>query len=134
MLLTYLAGPFTAPTPWGIERNIRRAEEAAEDIIRARDDVALIVPHSLGRCFVGRAGTPEYWYAATMRMMESCDAIVMLDGWHESVGSRAEFRRAHGLGLSIYGTEFDFAHRAPPLGDEAIHRIMETLADPMEPK
>jgi hypothetical protein len=28
MIRVYVAGPFRATTPWGVERNIRHAEEA----------------------------------------------------------------------------------------------------------
>ncbi len=114
MILAYLAGPFTADTPWGVEANIRRAEQAAEDILKARDDVALLVPHSIGRHLVGRAGTPEYWYTATMRMLEACDAIVMLPGWQSSKGARNEISLALGRGIPIWDNPRDFAHVCPP--------------------
>jgi hypothetical protein len=109
MILACLAGPFTADTPWGIERNIRAAEDAAELILKARDDVSLIVPHMMGRNFVGRAGTPEYWYTATMRQMEACSELVLLPAWQASKGSRDEFRRACGIKLRIYASPDDFA-------------------------
>lgn len=127
MILAYLAGPFTADTPWGIERNIRAAEDAAELILTHRSDVSLIVPHMMGRNFVGRAGTPEYWYAATMRMLEACEAVVMLDNWQRSLGSRNEFLRAVVLGLPIYGSPEDAANWRHLSGIEAF-RIWETLA------
>lgn len=126
MILTYLAGPFTASTPWEIEVNIRAAEEAAELILKARDDVSLIVPHSLSRCFVGRAGTPQYWYDATMRMLEACEAVVMIDRWQHSTGARNELRRAIQLGLSIYDSQVSFANGCPPISLQRATSILES--------
>lgn len=127
MILAYIAGPFTADTPWGIERNIRAAEEAAEYILTHRDDVSLIVPHSLGRCFVGRAGTPEYWYRATMRMLEASQAVVLIDGWKSSRGARAEFRRAVELGITVYATPFEFVESLGPMSQEESASVLEGL-------
>lgn len=128
MILSYLAGPFTADTPWGIERNIRAAEDAAELILTHRSDVSLIVPHMMGRNFVGRAGTAEYWYAATMRQMEACSELVLLPAWQASQGSRDEFRRARELGLRIYACPEDFALTDTPMTTLEILRVLETLA------
>lgn len=127
MKLVYLAGPFTASTPWGIEENIRAAESAAACILARRDDVALIVPHSIGRHFVGRAGTPGYWYAATMRMLEACEVIVMIDGWQKSSGSREEFKVAAGMGTQVFLSPDDFAANLRPLNEAEIARIMEAI-------
>lgn len=126
MKLVYVAGPFTDNTPWGIEANIRKAEETAACILLARDDWSLIVPHSLGRHFVGRAGTPEYWYASTMRMMEACSAICLVYGWQRSKGSRAEFRRAAELGIEIYEGHTD-AIEGICMSENAIAMVLESL-------
>ena len=130
MILAYLAGPFTADTPWGIERNIREAESAAAFIITHRSDVSLVVPHMMGRNFVGRAGTAEYWYDATMRMLEACEALVLLPGWQGSNGSRAEFRRAHELGLKIYAAPEDLAFDGSPMDAALIELCGDTLESP----
>lgn len=130
MILSYLAGPFTADTPWGIERNIRAAEDAAELILTHRSDVSLIVPHMMGRHFVGRASTPEYWYAATMRQMEACSELVLLPRWQGSKGSRAEFRRAHELGLKIYAAPEDLAFDGSPMDAALIELCGDTLESP----
>jgi Domain of unknown function (DUF4406) len=124
MILAYLAGPFTADTPWGVEANIRQAELAAEEILQARDDVALLVPHSIGRHFVGRVGTPEYWYTATMRMLEACDAVVMLPGWQSSKGARNELSRALELGRDIWAGPGGFADKWPPDLNTFMHRAL----------
>lgn len=127
MRLIYIAGPFTAVTPWGIEANIRAAEDFAAGIIAATEEVSCVVPHSMGRHFVGRAGSPAYWYAATMRQLEACDGVAFVEGWWESTGSRAEFRRAVELGLPVYFRGVDVVLDRPATA-EVIARVLKGLA------
>lgn len=41
------------------------------------------------------------WYAASLRVLAGCDAIVLLPGWMESTGARLEYAEAARLGLPV---------------------------------
>ena len=51
MKLVYIAGPFRAPTPWGIEENVRHAERHAFEI--AKLGAMPVCPHANTRHFDG---------------------------------------------------------------------------------
>lgn len=97
----YIAGPFTASTDLEIEQNILRAEAVAARIITKDPNAVCIVPHSFGRMFKHGPGDADYWYRATMSMLERCDTIVLVKGWSFSAGSRREHKRALQLGKEI---------------------------------
>lgn len=96
MKVIYVAAPFTAPTPRGIELNIRFAEEVGYEV--ARLGASALVPHSNGRFMVG-THTPEYWYEATAAQLLRCDAVLFSGAWESSRGCRGEedAAAAHGI-------------------------------------
>lgn len=95
MKLVYIAGPYTAATDEEIEANILAAEELARRIIARTDKVACLVPHSIGRNFKRGPGSPQYWYDATLRMLEPCDALITVGNWRASKGTRNEVIASH---------------------------------------
>ena len=103
--IVYIAGPFRAkPDPhnqWVQERNIRNAEAMALEVCR-RGAVALC-PHSMFRNFQG-ALPDAYWLEVTTELLRRCDAIMLIDRWLESEGSRAEFHVARDMGLEVFYT------------------------------
>jgi len=102
MLVVYVAGPFRAPTQWGIMQNVRRAEIAALQLWKR--GFVPIVPHSMTQYF--QAECPdEVWLSGCIRLLERCDAIYLLEGWEHSEGSRAEFKVAKEIGLIIMGDD-----------------------------
>lgn len=61
-----------------------------------------IVPHLISRDLdpLNRMGD-DWWLSATLKLMETCDEVVLTPGWYESEGCLAEMRRACELGLPI---------------------------------
>ena len=100
MKLVYVAGPYRASTPWGVEQNIRRAEEAAVLVHRA--GMFAVCPHANSRHMEGVADDAHF-LAGTMEMLRRCDAVLLIDGWKDSIGSCAEEVEAAHLGLPIFG-------------------------------
>lgn len=100
MKAIYVAGPFTAPTPWLIENNVRRAEELSLRVCALGNIVALC-PHTMYRFFHGME-TAEYWYAATLELLRRCDGIILLNGWGQSTGAVGEREEAVRMGIPIF--------------------------------
>lgn len=90
MIRVYIAGPFTAPTPEGVDANVDAAERVMRQIVESSERFAVLCPHSLGRSFKDGPGSPDYWYRATMAMAQDCDACVTVPGWEHSLGSVRE--------------------------------------------
>lgn len=99
MIHVYVAGPFTAPNDEQIETNILAAEVVASEVISRTYRIVCVVPHSLGRTFKRGPGSPDYWYRATLSLLTRCDALLLVPGWEDSKGTRAEVAwcREHGV-------------------------------------
>jgi len=97
--VVYVAGLFRGPTAWHIERNIRRAEEVGLAVAEA--GAAPLIPHANTRFFHGTL-TDEFWLAATMEMLNRCDAVMMVPGWPDSKGALAERDEAKRLNMPVF--------------------------------
>jgi len=100
MKVIYVAGPFRAESAWGIECNVRRAEDAAAFLVTEFGLMPLI-PHANTRYFHGM-GDDTFWLEGTLELMRRCDAVYMLDGWEASSGSCGEKAEAEGLGMKVF--------------------------------
>jgi len=101
MRLVYVAGPYTAPSRWEQEQHVRKAEETALKV--AQVGVVPVCPHSMYRHFDGTL-TADYWYAATLDLMQRCDGVYLVAGWMASKGARAEQQQARAMGLPVFET------------------------------
>jgi hypothetical protein len=99
MKVVYIAGPFRASTPWGVECNVRNAEVLALAV--AACGAMPLCPHTMTRHFDGQL-TDEFWLSGTLELLRRCDALVLVDGWERSSGTRAEAEEAKRLGLPIF--------------------------------
>lgn len=104
MKLVYVAGKFRGPTAWDIEQNIRRAELVGMEV--ARLGAAPLIPHANTRFFHGTL-TDEFWLAATMAMLDRCDAVMLAPEWQDSKGTLAEVERAKQRGLPVFEGLYD---------------------------
>lgn len=93
--LVYVAGPFRGKTTWDIEKNVRHAEEYGLEV--ARLGGMPVIPHANTRFFHGQ-GDDQMWLNGTMRLMEVCDAMVLIPGWERSTGATAERARFEAMG------------------------------------
>lgn len=106
MKVVYVAGRFTAATPWETEQNVRRAEAVGLEV--AQLGAAPMIPHSNTRFFVGTVN-PEFWYAATLALLLKSDAVVMVPGWEASKGATAEMAAAVAAGIPVFHRLIDLA-------------------------
>lgn len=101
MKLVYIAGPYRAATPWGVEQNIRAAEDVAVRVHKA--GMFAVCPHANSRHMEGVADDAHF-LAGTMEMMRRCDAVLLVPGWQRSAGSRGEVAEAERLGIPVFGS------------------------------
>ena len=99
MQVIYVAGPYRSDSAWGIEQNIRRAEEAALELWRK--GYAVICPHANTRFFQG-AMDDSVWLNGDIEILTRCDAIYMIKGWEKSKGATKELELSQELGLEVY--------------------------------
>lgn len=99
MKVVFIAGPFRGETAWDIECNVRRAEELALRVARA--GAMPLCPHTNTRFFQGQ-GSDKFWLEGTKELLRRCDAIIMLEGWENSTGSKGEFEEARKLNMPIF--------------------------------
>lgn len=94
--VVYIAGPYRAPHAWGVEQNIRRAEEISAQVWGL--GLVALCPHANSRHMDGSA-SDEAFLAGTMELLRRCDAVFFVPGWGKSSGTRAEHAEAVRLGL-----------------------------------
>jgi hypothetical protein len=102
MKVLYIAGKFHSEEEGGTQRNIARASKVALECWRK--GWAVICPHKNTAGFQYATDVPdENWYAGYLEILSRCDAILMMNGWEESIGAimECDFAHSHGL-LDIY--------------------------------
>jgi hypothetical protein len=99
MKTVFIAGPFRASTPWGVEINIRRAEYLALDVWRL--GAAALCPHTNTRHFDGVLHDDVFLRGTTALMLQ-CDAVLMMDTWKDSTGAVNERATAIEHGMPVF--------------------------------
>lgn len=110
-MLLYVSSPITDTPENPYAENIARAKKAGYELYKMGH--APFIP-ALNTLF---AGDPEYsdlehslYMDADFRMISRCDALLMLEGWPDSKGCKAEHAFAESIGVPIY-----YAPDYPPL-------------------
>lgn len=96
-MIIYIAGKYSGE----IDKNIADARRVAIKIWEA-GHVALC-PH-LNTANFEKDCTLEYdgYIKGDLKLLERCDAILMLKGWEESQGAQIELEYAESRGLPVY--------------------------------
>ena len=106
MPVLYISGPYSAPTPEGIKKNIDLARAVGIDLMRR--GFAVIIPHCNTQNFEVYAPDLTHTQYLDMdcellrRLDPKHDGIVMLPGYRESKGAIREFLTAIRLGLNVW--------------------------------
>lgn len=96
--IAFLSGPYRSKTHYGIHKNIQAAEDVALKYWRL--GYAVICPHKNSAHFDG-ALPDETWLDGDIEILKRCDVIVMMRGWENSTGARAERNMAVVEGIEI---------------------------------
>jgi hypothetical protein len=96
--IAYISGPYRSNTPSGIVKNIRNAEDVA--IKYWKKGYAVICPHKNTALFDGLCDD-NTWLSGDIAILKRCDVIIMIPGWEESYGARAEYAIAKECGIKI---------------------------------
>lgn len=97
--LIYVAGPYRAPTTWGVHQNIHRAREWGARL--AQFSVYPAIPHS-NTAHMDGAAPDSLWLAGTLELMRRCDGAVFIEGWPSSQGCQAEWAEAQRLKIPCF--------------------------------
>ena len=92
MRLVYVAGRHRDPSGWVVYQNTLDAERHAAVVTKIPSLVA-VTPHLLTRN-LDSLQSEQYWCEATMEVMRRCDAVFVVPGWEQSIGTIGEVREA----------------------------------------
>lgn len=101
MKVCYVAGKFRGATDAEVEANIRAAEALGLEV--AKLGASTVIPHANTHSF-HKLIPEDFMLAATLELMRRCDALILVEGWQESAGTRDEMCEAHFLGLPVFYT------------------------------
>jgi len=110
--MLYVAGPYTAPTAWGIHKNVIRAERESGYLWKY--DVPNICPHMNSKNMNG-AADESVFYIGGLLMLEACAGVVVVPGWEHSKGTIAEILHALRLGKPVFTRTTQAIEWAKPL-------------------
>jgi hypothetical protein len=96
----YVAGPYAAATRWEEEQHVRRAEAVGYEV--ARRGAYPVIPHTNTRPLFSDLHDADWWYAATLAELRTCDAVVLVPGWRQSTGATREKEAAEQAGIPVF--------------------------------
>lgn len=99
MKVVYIAGAFRGATPWDVAENVRNAERYALSV--ARLGAMPLCPHANTQHFDGQR-TAQFWIDGTLELLRRCDAMVLVPGWENSVGTKGEIAYCESVGLPVF--------------------------------
>jgi hypothetical protein len=101
MKLVYVAGRFSAPDREGVEANIRAAALVGLEV--AKVGGFPLIPHcNTAHPDFERVQPYRFWIDATMAMLCTCEALILVAGWETSSGARGEVAAAQERGMPVF--------------------------------
>lgn len=102
MKTVYVAGPYRAPTREQVSENIEHAGDIGLRV--ASLGYSPVIPHMNTAHMDAQAPYLDdyFWLDATLELMRRCDAVVLVPGWENSVGTQGEILEARRLGIPVF--------------------------------
>lgn len=97
--VVFVSGAYRSGTEAGVYANIQHARDVAEELWY-RGYIA-ICPHTNSAHMGGLIPDAE-WLERYLVLLRRCDAVVMLTGWEQSEGARAEYQEARNRGMTVW--------------------------------
>ena len=115
-LRVYVAGAYSAPNVMDVLGNIGRGIEACKTLLQA--GYAPFCPWLDFLLVIQQGGnqklTIEDMYEYTLAWLESADVLLILPGWENSKGTKAEIDRAIELGIPVCYSGAELRTKFPP--------------------
>ena len=102
-MIIYVAGPYNGKDPLDVKQHILNASKVSIECWKR--GWACICPHKNSSGFESYEDdklTWETWINGDLEILAKCDAIVMVDDWHESKGALIELEFAKEKGIIIF--------------------------------
>ncbi|KKN55497.1 hypothetical protein LCGC14_0581720 [marine sediment metagenome] len=105
----YVAGPYRAhggdrtwQSFYEIDQNINEARLWAGRL--ATEQIPFFCPHMNSAHFevIAPDASPDYWYDLDNRLLDHAAALLLIPGWRDSSGAKAERDRAHAIEIPVY--------------------------------
>ena len=114
--MIYLASPYTHPDPAVREARFQAACRQAAEMLRCGVRVFSPIAHTHPIAAHGLPPEWDFWAEYDRAFLEMCDEVwvLMLDGWRESRGVRAEVEIAVSMGKSVVYVEPDETPKSTP--------------------
>jgi len=98
-VIIYVAGPYRNKSNWKIAQNIRKAEALCLEVWRA--GMIALSPHLNTEHFQYEL-PDDVWLSGDLEMLRRCDAVLLVEGWESSNGTKAEVNFANDLGIPVF--------------------------------
>ena len=130
--MIYLAAPYSHEFDSVKEHRYHCVNRIAAILIAGGEMVFSPISHSHPIAKCGIDGDWDTWSEFDLRMIEICDEMVvlMLDGWRESKGVKAEIERAKYLQMPIKYFDTSFLFSTPQ--EHAVHAAKAMMEDQPE--
>ena len=99
MKLVFVSAPYRASSILQVHDNIHRAEEIARLIWESGH--AALCSHK-NTAYLDGLVPDAHFLAGAIRMLKTCDAVYLGQGWEKSEGSRLEHEEAVRIGLPLF--------------------------------
>lgn len=99
MKLVYVAGKYRGANNWEIKCNVHESAKLALEVWRL--GAVAISPHLNTSDF--QYTLPDHvWLDGDLEILSRCDAVLLIQGWHKSQGTRAEVEFAISRRIPVF--------------------------------
>lgn len=98
--LVFISGPYSASSRQQIAKHIREAELIARKLVH--EGFYFLCPHLNSAQMHNIPQPTEFWYRMYLRLLEQCDALLLIGAWQKSAGCTLEVASAERLQIPVF--------------------------------